>query len=66
MSRTTISIQDTTKDRLERLKRDDESFDELLRRLAGDEQPVEVGRWDEEDLERGMEAREKSKESFGL
>ncbi|QSG09444.1 antitoxin VapB family protein [Halapricum desulfuricans] len=39
---TTIRVSDDVKDRLERLKRDDETFDELLDRLSRDEKDIEA------------------------
>ncbi|MUV90204.1 hypothetical protein GJ629_10150 [Halapricum sp. CBA1109] len=39
---TTIRVSDDTKARLERLKRDDETFDELLARLSRDEKDIEA------------------------
>lgn len=39
---TTIRVSDDIKDRLERLKRDDETFDELLDRLSRDEKDIEA------------------------
>lgn len=41
VSRTSISIRETTKDRLDSLKGDDETWDEFLTRLAADEEPIE-------------------------
>jgi len=39
---TTIRVSDETKDRLERLKREGESFDELLDRLSRGEKDIEA------------------------
>ncbi|MFB6194444.1 MAG: hypothetical protein ABEI75_05205 [Halobaculum sp.] len=52
MSRTSISIQQTTKDRLDSLKRDDETWDEFLTRLAAEEEPIESGVLSREEGER--------------
>lgn len=62
---TSIRVSDETKELLERVKRDDETFDELLRRLAGDEQPIDIGAWSSEKADRAREAVEASRESFG-
>lgn len=62
---TTIRVSDETKERLRTLKRDEETFDELLRRLASDEEPIDVGAWSEEEAERAREAVRRSRESFG-
>lgn len=39
---TTIRVSDDVKDRLERLKREGESFDELLDRLSRDEKDIDA------------------------
>jgi predicted CopG family antitoxin len=49
---------------LQSLKRDDETFDELLERLAQSEQPIDIGAWSEEDADRAREAVKHSRESF--
>jgi len=49
---------------LERLKRDDETFDELLERLAQSEEPIDIGAWSEEEAERARDAVKRSRESF--
>lgn len=61
---TTIRVSDETKERLRQLKREDETFDELLRRLANDEEPIRVGAWSDEEAERAREAVSRSRESF--
>lgn len=61
---TSIRVSEDTKELLERLKRDDETFDELLHRLASDEQPVNVGAWSGEEADRAREAVRRSRESF--
>lgn len=61
---TSIRVSDETKELLERLKRDDETFDELLHRLASDEQPIDIGAWSSEKADRAREAVEESRESF--
>lgn len=66
---TTIRVSDETKAKLERVKRDDETFDELLSRLADLEDTMQesAGAWagtDKADLAR--EAREETRGSFGV
>jgi len=61
---TSIRVSDDTKSKLERLKRDDETFDELIDRLADSEQPVNIGVWDDETAERARERVKESRESF--
>ena len=61
---TSIRVSDDTKAILERLKRDDETFDDLLRRLASEEEPINIGAWSEAEADRAREAVERSRESF--
>ena len=61
---TSIRVSDDTKRLLERLKRDDETFDELLERLAQSERPIEIGAWKEEEADRARAAVKRSRESF--
>jgi len=61
---TSIRVSDETKDLLERLKRDDETFDELLHRLASDEEPINIGAWSNEEADEAREAVRRSRESF--
>lgn len=63
---TTIRVSEETKTRLRTLKREDESYDELLARLTRAERPVNVGAWSDEEAERAREAVERSRESFEL
>jgi predicted CopG family antitoxin len=61
---TSIRVTDDTKRMLERLKREDETFDELLERLAQSEQPINVGAWSEEEGDSARDAVARSRESF--
>lgn len=61
---TSIRVSEETKEKLDRLKRDDESFDELLDRLANDEEPITIGAWDSDTADRAREAVDRSRESF--
>ena len=61
---TSIRVSDDTKEMLERLKREDETFDELLERLAQNEKPINIGVWSEERADHAREAVERSRESF--
>jgi predicted CopG family antitoxin len=61
---TSIRVSERTKARLDRLKRDSESFDELLRRLTSEEEPIEIGSWDAETAERARQAISRSREQF--
>jgi len=62
---TSIRVTDETKALLERLKRDDETFDDLLHRLASEEEPIDVGSWSSEKADRARDAIDESRESFG-
>lgn len=62
--RTPIRVSDDTKQMLESLKREDETFDELLERLARSEKPINIGAWSEKQADRAREAVERSRESF--
>ena len=61
---TSLRVSEETKAILERLKREDETFDELLERLAKSEQPIDVGAWSEERANRARAAVKRSRESF--
>lgn len=61
---TSIRVSDETKAKLDRLKRDDESFDDLLERLVSDEEPITVGAWDSDTADRARDAVDRSRESF--
>jgi predicted CopG family antitoxin len=61
---TSIRVSDDTKQMLESLKREDETFDELLERLAQSEKPINIGAWSEEQADRAQEVVERSRESF--
>ncbi|WP_269446021.1 DUF7557 family protein [Haloquadratum walsbyi] len=61
---TSIRVSDDTKRMLESLKREDETFDELLERLAQSEKPINIGAWSEEQTDRAREVVGRSRESF--
>jgi hypothetical protein len=46
------------------LKRPDESFDDLLARLAGEGEPIAVGAWSDEEADAARDAVDRSRESF--
>ena len=64
MSRTSIPVDSATKERLDRLKRDDETWDEFLDRVTADEEPIEAGAWSDETAEEAKESIRKSRESW--
>ncbi len=61
---TSIRVSDETKDKLARLKRENETWDEFLSRLADEEDPINVGSWSDDEAERAREAVKRSRESF--
>lgn len=61
---TSIRVTDETKSKLSRLKRDEETWDEFLSRLADEENPINVGSWSDDEGDRAREAVKRSRESF--
>lgn len=64
MSRTSIPVDASTKERLDRLKRDDETWDEFLQRVTATEEPIEAGAWSDEQVEEAKEAVRESRENW--
>jgi hypothetical protein len=64
MSRTSIPVNAATKERLDRLKRDDETWDEFLTRITATEEPIEAGAWSDEAAEQAKESIRKSRENW--
>ena len=64
MGRTSIPVDSSTKERLDRLKRDDETWDEFLIRIVTPEQPIEAGAWSDEEADRAKESIRKSREDW--
>lgn len=64
MSRTSIPVDDSTKERLDRLKRDGETWDEFLERVTATEEPIEAGAWTDEQAERAKESIRNSREHW--
>ncbi|WP_256299940.1 DUF7557 family protein [Haloarchaeobius salinus] len=64
MGRTSIPVDSATKERLERLKRDDETWDEFLIRFTAEEEPIVVGAWSEEKAEKARERVRESRENW--
>jgi hypothetical protein len=65
MSRTSIPVDQSTKDRLDNLKRDDETWDQFLHRVTSDEEPIEAGAWTDEEAAQAMESIRQSRENWG-
>ena len=62
---TTLRVSDETKAKLEALKDEDETFDELLDRLTRRESPLEAGAWEGTGkAERARDAISRTRESF--
>lgn len=64
MSRTSIPVDTETKERLDELKGDDETWDEFLTRVAGEDDPIQQGDLSDEALEEIEKNIAKSRESF--
>jgi predicted CopG family antitoxin len=60
----TIHVSDDTKELLERRKREDETYDELLARLATEGDDMVAGSWSSEKADVARERVKKSRESF--
>lgn len=62
---TSIRVSDETKAKLARLKREDESWDEFLDRLASEESSMNPGVWERTGkAEAARDAVRRSRESF--
>lgn len=62
---TSIRVDDETKERLERLKHEDETWSEFLDRLATEAGSMEAGAWEGTDkAEKARDAVKRSRESF--
>jgi len=60
---TSIRISDETKKKISRLKRPNETFDELINRLASEEERINFGVIDEETRDRILEGVEEHREA---
>jgi len=64
MGRSSIPVDESTKERLDELKRDDETWDEFLERTTLSSEPIQKGFLSEEGVEEVKKNIEKSRESF--
>jgi hypothetical protein len=64
MSRTSIPVDADTKSRLDKLKRDDETWDEFLERTALSDEPIKTGFLSEEGAEAAKKNIEETRKSF--
>ncbi|SEN99932.1 hypothetical protein SAMN05216388_10077 [Halorientalis persicus] len=64
MSRTSIPVDESTKERLDNLKQDNETWDEFLTRIAGEDEPIQQGDLSDEALDEIERNIERSRESF--
>ncbi len=64
MSRTSIPVDEATKERLDRLKRDGETWDEFLTRVTSSEEPIEAGAWTDEEADRAKEAIREARDDW--
>ncbi|WP_135829813.1 DUF7557 family protein [Halorussus halobius] len=62
MSRTSIPVDSATKERLDELKRETETWDEFLNRISADEDPIKFGAWSDEDAETAMKRLREGRE----
>jgi predicted CopG family antitoxin len=60
---TTIQISEETKRKLDRLKRPDETFDELINRLASEKEGINFGAIDEDTRDRILQGVEEHREA---
>ena len=64
VGRTSIPVDESTKDRLDSRKRDDETWDEFLRRVTSNEKPIEAGAWSDDEAAQAMEKIRQSRERW--
>ena len=64
MGRTSIPVNESTKDRLDELKQDNETWDEFLRRISSEDEPIQKGDLSADALNEIEKNIEKSRESF--
>ncbi len=64
MTRTSIPVDSTTKERLDRLKRDDETWDEFLERATAAEEPIQAGAWSDDRADQVKESIRNSRENW--
>jgi len=64
MARTSIPVDASTKERLDRLKRDDETWNEFLERITTDEEPIEAGAFTDEMAERAKKSIRGSRDNW--
>ncbi|WEL18696.1 hypothetical protein SVXHr_2550 [Halorhabdus sp. SVX81] len=57
-------MSDNTKELLNRLKQEDETYDELLSRLARESDTMNPGVWDEDQVDAAREVLKQSRKSF--
>lgn len=62
MSRASIPVDPETKERLDALKPDDETWDEFLTRITSDEETMTAGAWADEEAEEAMERLREGRE----
>jgi hypothetical protein len=64
MSRTSIPVDEATKERLDAIKREDETWDEFLQRTALSDEPITTGFLSEEGSAAVRETIAASRDSF--
>lgn len=61
---TSIRLSESTKAKLDRLKREGESHDELIDRLVSEEQPIDFGFLSEAEAETGRAVVERHRQDY--
>ncbi len=64
MSRTSIPVDETTKNRLDQLKRENETWDQFLRRVTSTDEPIQQGDLSSEALDAIEDNIEKTRDSL--
>jgi hypothetical protein len=64
MSRTSIPVDEATKDYLDQLKREAETWDEFLERITATEEPIEAGAWSDDVANQAKAAIRQSREDW--
>jgi len=54
MGRTSIPVDADTKETLDNLKREGETWDEFLLRVTRDEKPIQFGSWSDKEVDETM------------
>ncbi|NHX36820.1 MULTISPECIES: DUF7557 family protein [Halolamina] len=64
MGRTAIPVDDDTKETLEKLKREGETWDEFLLRVTREEEPIVFSSWSEDEAGEAMKRLREGRKRF--